>query len=167
MIDDAVAILLDYYPKIYFACHTKHVRDAAKNVTLTSHQASILDHLTEDEPIGLYDLATHMGVTPSTMSLLINRLVNLGYVRREKDRLDSRKLNLTLTPAGAKIKRTNSVLDSQRVKAMLQRLSAAEVDAALKGLRLLGYAAEMEMKSKSLNKSWNQRSSKKTRKESL
>lgn len=165
MIDDAVAILLDYYPKIYFACHTKHVRDTVKNVTLTSHQASILDHLTEDEPRRLYDLATHMGVTPSTMSLLINRLVNLGYVRREKDCLDSRKLNLTLTPAGTKIKRAKSVLDPQRIKAMLQRLSAEEIAAALKGLRLLGYAAEMEMKSKSLDKFWNQRSSKKAIKE--
>ena len=37
-----VSLLMDYYPKIYFACHTRHVEDKNKGVKLTANQVSIL-----------------------------------------------------------------------------------------------------------------------------
>lgn len=45
---------------------------------LTAHQGSILDHLAPDEPLGLFDLALHMGVTPATKSVTVQRLEGLG-----------------------------------------------------------------------------------------
>ncbi|MDN5204172.1 MarR family transcriptional regulator [Fulvivirgaceae bacterium BMA10] len=159
MIKEEVSQLMDLYPRIYFACHTRHVVDPDTKVKLTANQASILDHLDVEDPEGLYDLAMHMGVTPSTMSITINRLVDLGYVQREKDLKDSRKVNLTLTKAGAEIKKKKSVLDADRVEAMLTRLTVQERKIALDGLGLLAVAAEMEMKSKSLSKAWTKRGS--------
>jgi hypothetical protein len=44
---------------------------------------------------------------------------------------------------------------------MLQRLTEEELKTALKGLGLLSYAAELEMKSRSLDKAWANRSQKK------
>jgi DNA-binding MarR family transcriptional regulator len=61
--------VLTLYPRIYFACHTRHVRDPQSQRLLSRHQASILDHLDELEPTTVIDLARHMGVTPATMSL--------------------------------------------------------------------------------------------------
>lgn len=151
---------MDYYPKIYFACHTRHVTDSDTGIKLTANQASILDHLDIDEPITLFDLAMHMGVTPSTMSISVERIVKLGYVKRQKDKKDARKINLTLTSQGFKIKESKSVLDPYLVQAVLSRLNTTEKKLALDGLGLLAYAAEMEMKSKSLGKSWNNRNSK-------
>lgn len=148
-------LLMDFYPKIYFACHTRHVMDSDKNVKLTANQVSILDHLDRQESVTLYDLAMHMGVTPSTMSISVDRVVKLGYVKKEKDKKDARKTNLTLTAAGEKIKRNNSVLDPELVKNVMARLSPEELKLAMDGLGLLAYAAEMEMKSKSLRGSWN------------
>ena len=78
----AVDRLLDAYPRIYFACHTRHVRDPQTQRLLSRHQASVLDHLDEVEPTTLMDLARHMGVTPGTMSIAIDRLERKGYVRR-------------------------------------------------------------------------------------
>ena len=149
--------LMDFYPKIYFACHTRHVHDVDKDVKLTANQVSILDHLNPDEPTTLFDLAMHMGVTPSTMTITVNRLTKLGYVTKEKDRIDKRKVNLTLSPEGIKIKKSKSVLDPQLVENMLKRLNETEKKIALEGLGLLAYASEMEMKSKSLEKSWRDR----------
>lgn len=152
-----VSLLMDFYPKIYFACHTRHVTDKDTQVKLTANQAGILDHLDMDEPVTLYDLAMHLGVTPSTMSVGIDRLEKLGYVKRTKDKKDARKTNITLTAEGEKIKQSNSVLDPKLVQALLERLNIKERKLALDGLALLAYAAEMEMKSKSLGKSWNKR----------
>ena len=160
MLRNEVLRLMDYYPKIYFACHTRHVMDSNTGAKLTAKQASILDHLDTTEPVTLFDLAMHMGVTPSTMSLSIDRLARMGYVKREKDKKDGRRTHLTLTSQGEKIKKAHSVLDVVSVKAVLNRLSVTERKLALDGLGLLAYAAEMEMKSKSLGKSWNDRKTK-------
>lgn len=162
MLKTEVSRLMDFYPKIYFACHTRHVSDKDTGIRLTANQASILDHLDSEEPVSLFDLAMHMGVTPSTMSVSIDRLHKLGLVKKEKDKADARKTNLTLTAQGHKIKKATSVLDPALVGALLSRLNATERKLALDGLGLLAYAAEMEMKSKSLGKSWNDRSSKKS-----
>jgi len=157
MLKDDVSLLMEFYPKIYFACHTKHVNDPLKKVRLTAHQGSILDHLNDTDPVSLQELAVHMGVTPSTMSITIERLVKLGYVSREKDKKDSRKIKLLLTLQGAKIKRSKSVLDSERVLEVLSRLTDDERASAIKGLALLASASEMQMKSKSFEKAWANR----------
>jgi len=161
MKEEAASLLMDFYPKIYFACHTRHVTDADTGVRLTANQASILDHLDLEEPVTLYDLAMHMGVTPATMSVGVDRLVRLGYVAKTRDKKDARKTNLTLTRTGDKIKRSKSVLDPKLVEQVLARLSPKEVQLAMDGLGLLAYAAEMEMKSRSLGKSWNNRNTQK------
>lgn len=146
---DEIARVLDTYPRIYFACHTRHVRDAQTGTTLSAHQASILDHLDEIAPTALLDLAAHMGVTPSTMSIAIERLVQGKYVTRTRDAHDRRRLNLRLTPAGVRIKSEKSVLDPARVRAMLECLSGPERRDALAGLALLARAAGQAMQRQS------------------
>ena len=145
MNDAAVKQLLELYPRIYFACHTRHVRDPKSRRTLSAHQASILDHLDEREPLTLLDLAAHLGVTASTMSLHVERLVKQGYVLRERDAQDARRLRLRLTAAGVRVREANSVLDAQRVRGMLARLSAEDREAGLHGLALLARAAGEQM----------------------
>src|SRR5207302_4491514 len=114
------------YPKVFFACHTRHVADPRRNRVLSSHQASVLDHLDELESTGLAMLAAHMGVTASTMSLMIDRLAHGGYVVRSRHPQDGRRINLRLTKAGARIKSQKSVLDPARVRGMLDQLTPSE-----------------------------------------
>lgn len=166
MVDDASSRVLEFYPRIFYACHTRHVTDEKTKVRLTANQASILDHLDEAEPVTLFDLAQHMGVTPSTMSIAVNRLVKLHLVRRDRNPDDSRRVSLLVSPAGARIKRAKSVLDPARVRSMIDRLSPEEKEAAIRGLGLLAYAAEMEMKSQSLRGAWSRRGARRKRKES-
>jgi len=116
---------------------------------LSAHQASILDHLDDKEPTSLLGLAKHMGVTPSTMCIHVNRLARGGYVSRQRDTGDARRVNLLLTPSGVAMRRANSVLDADRVAAMLQRLNAQERKAAIAGLALLARASAEEMATKS------------------
>ncbi len=145
MADHATKQVLEHYPRIFFACHSRHVRDPGTRRVLSAHQASILDHLDEVEPTNLRDLARHMGVTDSTMSIAVERLARRGYVIRGRDPEDGRRVHLTLSAAGVRVRDAQSVLDPQRVRRMLARLSPAERSEALQGLALLARAAREEM----------------------
>jgi MarR family transcriptional regulator, organic hydroperoxide resistance regulator len=144
-----VALVLDAYPRIYFACHRRHVYDAEQRRLVSAHQASILDHLDAVESTVLSDLAKHMGVTASTMSLAVDRLERNGYVTRERDAADRRRVRIRLTEAGVRVRRANSVLDPALVDEMLEQLRAEERNEALRGLQLLARAADASRRTKS------------------
>ena len=146
--DRHVRQLLAAYPRIYFACHTRHVHDPDTGGAVSAHQASILDHLDEVDPLSMTDLAGHMGVTVATMSLAIDRLERRNYVRRDRDPQDRRRVLLRVTPAGVRLREAKSVLDPVRVEQVLGQLSAADRDKALAGLELLARASERQMKSR-------------------
>jgi DNA-binding MarR family transcriptional regulator len=143
---DDVQTLLDAYPRIYFACHRRHVRDPQTQAILSAHQASILDHLDTVDPATLGDLARHMGVTPATMSIAIDRLVRTGYVTRTRSAIDRRRAELRLTESGQRIKSASSVLEPERVEALLNHIPAHDRKAALAGLARLAAAADEVMR---------------------
>src|SRR6476469_8533588 len=137
----AITAVMTLYPRIYFACHTRHVRDPQNQRLLSRHQASILDHLDEIEPTTVMDLAGHMGVTAPTMSLAVDRLERKGYVVRLKDAKDRRRVHVRLTSAGVRVREANSVLDPVRVETLVSRLTPEERTRAIEGLALLVKAA--------------------------
>lgn len=147
MSPDAARKLMEFYPRIYFACHARHRRDPQSRRLISAHQGSILDHLDPVEPTSLTGLARHMGVTLSTMSLSVDRLERLGYVRRARDAGDGRRVHLRLTAAGVRVKEAQSVLEPDRVRGMLAKLSAEERVTGIRGLELLARAAECYMAS--------------------
>src|ERR1044072_4475800 len=136
-----VETVLRCYPQIYFACHRRHVRDDQTAAVLSAHQASVLDHLDEVAGTPLFDLARHMGVTASTMSLSVDRLERAGYVSRERSKEDGRRVDLRLTAAGLRIKQQQKVLEPELVQAVLARLDERKRRQALRGLELLAEAS--------------------------
>jgi DNA-binding MarR family transcriptional regulator len=139
---DAAAVVMTAYPRIWFACHRRHVRDPESGTLLSAHQAGILDHLDTVEATSLTALARHLGVTPGTMSVAVDRLQKHGYVRRTWDERDRRRVQLRLTDAGARVRSANSALDPALVEALLSRLTAEEQRAATSGLTILARAAD-------------------------
>ena len=139
------------YSQIYFACHTRHVHDPESGTRVSARQASILSHLDSVEPTPLSQLASHMGVTVSTMSLAVDRLVRQGYVVRDRAESDARVRHVRLTTAGERLRAAQKVLEPQLVRAMLSRLSPAERRDALRGLELLGTAAREQTKERRSN----------------
>lgn len=133
--------LLDAYPRIYFACHTRHVRDPDTGDELSAHQASLLSHLDEVDPTTITELAEHMGVTVSTMSLGVKRLVRDGYVERDPSPEDGRVVHLRLTGRGVRVRDAQTVLDPERVRLLLEQLGETDRERALEGLELLAGAA--------------------------
>ena len=146
---DAARDLMALYPRIYFACHTRHVRDPQTQHLLSRHQASVLDHLDDVDSVTLNALARHMGVTPGTMSLTIDRLERKGYVVRLRDMADRRRVQVRLTSAGVRVKEASSVLDPPLVEDLMSRMTDEQREDAIRGLALLAGAAQSMMAERS------------------
>src|SRR5580704_14124835 len=121
-----VELVQRYYPQIYLACHKRHVRASSTAYRLSSRDSSILVHLNDTVPVTPTELADHLGVRGSTLSAAIQRLERLGYLQRKRMSGDRRTVALTLTPQGVKTMAATSVLDSERVAAVLARLTGTE-----------------------------------------
>lgn len=157
LLEEALPRLLKAYPAVFFACHQEHRRDPQTERAVSAHQGSILDHLDAVAPTNLTQLAEHMGVTPSTMSLHVDRLVIGGYVTRVRDAADRRRVLLLLTEAGLRVRAANSVLEPELVTAMLQHLTPEQRLAGIRGLELLADAARELMAAQSHARAWSTR----------
>lgn len=146
MLDSRIRRLLDAYPAIFLACHRQHVREDEAGKTVTEHQASVLDHLHATHPITLSKLAEHMGVGRSTMSITVARLVRGGYIASRRDKNDARRVGLTLTPAGVRVKEQNSVLDPELVSAMFRSMPVGELETALRGIERMARFARIMLR---------------------
>jgi DNA-binding MarR family transcriptional regulator len=148
MPDDDVFEVQRFYPQIYLACHVDHVRASSTEWHLSSRDSSILAHLDREHGMSPRALAAHLGVASSTLSAAIARLVSLGYITSESSAHDKRRRELRLTVGGAEAMASTSVLDGERVLALLQKLDDDERRAAIRGLGLLARAAR-ELKERS------------------
>jgi len=141
MADDDVFEVQRLYPQIYLACHKDHVRAASTKWRISSQDASILVHLDREQGMSPRSLASHLGVAPSTLSAALSRLSELGYLTNEPGKTDRRKREIRLTARGAEAIASTSVLDAERVQALLKKLKPAERKAAVHGLALLAEGA--------------------------
>jgi DNA-binding MarR family transcriptional regulator len=139
----AVQKVVDLVPRILYACRRLDARALSTGRSLSPQQALILDQLDAEVPTSLQALAAQMSVTAPTMSVAIGRLVREGYVRRNRDAIDGRRLDLTLSPTGVRVRKATSSLDPRRVAALLSRLTAADRSAALRGLTAMCDAARV------------------------
>jgi DNA-binding MarR family transcriptional regulator len=141
MSDDDVYEVQRLYPQIFVACHTDHVRAVSTKWRISSQDASILVHLDREFGLSPRALAGHLSVTPSTLSAAVARLSKLGYLTSKPNEKDRRKREIRLTSRGVEAISSTSVLDAERVRAMLSKLNPDERKAALRGLALLAQAA--------------------------
>ncbi len=137
-----IEIVLGAYPRIHFACRAREIRAVAGGAALSEHQARILSHLDAEDPTMVTELAEYMGVTPSTMSLNLKRLQAGGFITRERDPADRRVMNVLLTEAGVRVRDSTTLLDADRVDAMLSGLRPETRARALEGLTILADAAD-------------------------
>jgi DNA-binding MarR family transcriptional regulator len=142
------------YPAIYLACHVDHVRTKSNRHHISAHDASLLAHLDEKDPVTPSALARHLGVTASTLSAALTRVESLGHVARIPHSRDRRKIELRLTPSGTKAVLGASVLDQRRVAAVLAELPPAQQRQAVQGLALLAQAARSYQAKTPRRKRW-------------
>jgi DNA-binding MarR family transcriptional regulator len=137
---DSVRRIQRAYPQLYLACHVDHV--ARRRDGLSARDGSVLAHLDELSPVSAGQLARHLGVTASTVTEAIDRLEARGLVTRTRR---GRTAELRITRAGIERMQASSVLDTARVRALLDAVPARRRAEAVRGLELLADAARRLM----------------------
>lgn len=74
---------------------------AAEETTLAQYRALVV--LASRGPQRMVDLAGALGVTPSTVGRMCDRLARKGLIRRHRARTDRREVLVSLTPAGRQV----------------------------------------------------------------
>jgi DNA-binding MarR family transcriptional regulator len=139
--DDPVLRVQVAYPQIYFACHVRHPRARTSAHRISDRDASLLGHLSPSCPMSPADLARHLGVRASTLSAQLKRLQKLGYLECRARSDDRRRVDVLLAPAGLAAIQGTSVLDTELVRAVLERLAPRDLERAVEGLELLAQAS--------------------------
>ncbi len=103
----------------------RRVRD--KRERLTAETTAFLLHLAEAGPMGLTELARHMGRAQSTTSEMVEHLVAKALLAREPDPADARRSLIWLTAEGRDdLAEALQVLDEPRLARAAEGLTPAE-----------------------------------------
>lgn len=144
-LNDAVIRVQLAYPRVYLACHTEHQNSRTTPHRLSPRDATILAHLSPSASVRQSDLGRHLGVAKSTLSEALRWLIECGYVARDPND------EIRLTPHGVEAMSSTSVLQRDRLEAVLASLSEADRARAVEGLELLARAA-LESKTEETSK---------------
>jgi DNA-binding MarR family transcriptional regulator len=91
------------------------------------------------------DLARRLGVTPAAVSLLVDRMVEHGWVERERDEADRRVVWVRLTTPALTIADALLQVQREQLMAFLQDVPEAEREPFVRNLQrfacVLGQAA--------------------------
>jgi MarR family transcriptional regulator, organic hydroperoxide resistance regulator len=142
-IEQATRIVQMAYPQVYLACHTRHLRKQSTEHRLSARDAAILAHLDDGRAITPHQLAVHLSIAASTLSEALKRLESLGYVGRPqtgRGAVRGRRTGVLLTARGAQAIRDTSVLETERLRAVLARISDRDRQAIARGLERLARA---------------------------
>jgi DNA-binding MarR family transcriptional regulator len=140
-IDQAVQTVQLTYPQVYHVCHTRHQRKRSTEHHLSARDAAILAHCSAETPIVPSRLARHLSIAPSTLSEALKKLDSAGFVRRVAAiHEDGRLSGVLLTPKGLQAVRETSVLESNRLEAVLREATPADRAAITTGLTKLAEA---------------------------
>jgi DNA-binding MarR family transcriptional regulator len=114
-------------------------------IDLTTSQLKVLFLLYAADSASMGQLASSLAVTLSTVTGIVDRLVEHGMVIREEDPHDRRLVLCRLTSEGSAIAERLNDAGNSRLAAVLGRLSLAQLRCVVDGLQMLTEAVRAEV----------------------
>lgn len=112
------------------------------DLNLTLAQVKAIYVVATAGPLRMVDLATRMGVAPSTLSGLADRLVQLGLLERFDDPANRRQVLVRATPTATEQIQAMSELNQESMRLLLMRLhTIEEIETIERAIRLMTAAA--------------------------
>ena len=101
-------------------------RAAQSALGLSGAQLFVLHELGKSPSLSLSELAEKTRTDQSSVSVVVTRLVEGGYLMRDRDKRDARRLVLNLTKSGRAIAEKSPPAAQERIIEALERVSAAD-----------------------------------------
>ncbi len=112
-------------------------------IAITMPQAKLLYLLGAAGDLHMSELVARLGVSLSTVSGLVDRIVEAGLASRRDDPSDRRQVVVGLTPAGAGLIDRFRELNARQMRGLLDLLDDDELTGALSTLAALARAADL------------------------
>lgn len=126
----------NYFTSIYYHLHSTH-EDSI------SHQSvRILQMIQKEDEVTVRDIAELLNISHNTASEHIKKLERNGWVKKERDFDDQRKVHIHLTTEGLLVLKKNTELDDQKLQHALNQLSEEDQQLILQAFRLLSEVAK-------------------------
>ena len=110
-------------------------------IAVTMPQAKVLYLMAASGDLHMSELVALLGVSLSTVSGLVDRVVDQGLAHRREDPVDRRHVVVGLTPAGAAFIDRFRELNARQMRELLGRLDDAELASVQRALAALSRAA--------------------------
>ena len=110
-------------------------------VAVTMSQAKVLYLIAASQGMRMSEVAVRLGVSISTTSGLVDRLVDHGLLARHDDPADRRQVVVTITPTGRADLERFRELNAAQMRRLLACLEDSELDAVESATFLLATAA--------------------------
>jgi MarR family transcriptional regulator, lower aerobic nicotinate degradation pathway regulator len=101
-------------------------RAAQNELGLSGTQLFVLHELGKTPAMSLSELAEKTRTDQSSVSVVVSRLVDAGYVTRERDSRDARRLVLSLSPTGRALADKSPSVAQEKIIEVLERMSPSE-----------------------------------------
>lgn len=96
---DATLEVLQQFRVIYGSMR-QYFKDVEERCGLPGSHTWVLQEVDRHPGIGVSELAKRMGIHQSTSSLLVEKLVELGYLKKTRQQMDLRRVGLELCAKG-------------------------------------------------------------------
>ena len=113
------------------------LRDAFEKSELGERHIAPLISLVIGGPASVGELAERIGLTPATTSLLVGELSRAGFVQRQEDEADRRRTIVSVDKSVEDAVRPSLGHTLEPLDRALARMSAAQRDHFMEGLRIL------------------------------
>ncbi|MFP7170911.1 MarR family transcriptional regulator [Terribacillus sp. 7520-G] len=104
---------------------------------LTHQAVRILQTIRLEKEVHVSRIAETLGVSHNTASEHVKRLIQKGYIKKQRREADERKVYLQLTKQGETSVKQHTELDEEKLAVVMQSLSKEEQEVILAGFQLL------------------------------
>jgi DNA-binding MarR family transcriptional regulator len=143
-LDPRVRAALEAYRAVAQAMHDAYTPDWV-HLDLSMGQLKAMMALATAGGMNVSELAEWLKISKPSASILVDRLVNLGYAQRMEDQDDRRRTLVELTAKGSELVAGVQRGGGKRMEEWMEQMSTDDLAALTRGLRALAAVASREV----------------------
>ncbi|WP_174874126.1 MarR family winged helix-turn-helix transcriptional regulator [Vogesella oryzae] len=123
--------------RVVFRAAQQHSSDIEKLLGISGAQAWLLVELRDNGSLKAGELAARMSIKPATLSNMLLRLEELGYLQRQRNAQDMRVVEVALSDAGRELVGRANYAPRGWLPEALSRMSPQQLSSLSEGLAAL------------------------------